>query len=953
MARASAEKKVRDNTGYDFVEIIGAREHNLKNVNLRFPRNQLVVVTGISGSGKSSLAFDTIYAEGQRRYMESFSAYARSFLGNLERPDVDKINGLSPVISIEQKTTSRNPRSTVGTVTEIYDFMRLLYARAGEAYSYRSGLRMVRQSEDQILDTLLQQFQGKKLILLAPVVKGRKGHYRELFQQIRKQGYTKVRVDGAIEEITAKMQVDRYKIHDIEIVIDRIAVDGKDRTRIGQSINRSLKEGKGVMMVLDEHQKVHHYSKFLMDPTTGLSYDEPAPNTFSFNSPYGACPVCSGLGQIEEITEDSVIPDKKLSISRGGILPLGEYRDIWIFKKIEAILKRHKVSLTTPIKEIPKEVVKVLLYGDDVPVAVPSVKYPGTDWNTRFEGIINFLQKQRDEGSEAIRKWVEDFTVVKSCPECNGARLKKESLHFRIDNKNIAELAAMDILHLSRWFDKLENRINDKQRIIAAEVLKEIRKRIGFLLDVGLDYLNLDRPLKTLSGGEAQRIRLATQIGTQLVGVLYILDEPSIGLHARDNVKLIKALKDLRDLGNSVIVVEHDKEMMLESDYIIDIGPGAGRHGGTIVGEGDPKTFLKNKSTTAAYLSGKLSIPFKQERRKGAGHSLVLSGAKGNNLKNVKLTIPLGTLTCITGVSGSGKSTLIHDTLYPILNQHFFNSRTQPLAHDQVQGLEHLDKVIEVDQSPIGRTPRSNPATYTGVFTDIRDLFTQLPEAKIRGYKPGRFSFNVKGGRCETCEGAGLRLIEMEFLPDVYVHCETCKGKRYNRETLEVRFKGKSIADVLDMTVEEAVPFFENQPKILRKIQTLLEVGLGYLSLGQQATTLSGGEAQRVKLATELSKRDTGKTFYILDEPTTGLHFQDIAHLLEVLQKLVDKGNTVLVIEHNMDVIKSADYLVDLGPEGGEKGGRIIAQGTPEEVAQNPASHTGRFLRAELNEFIH
>ncbi len=952
MAQASAEKKVRDNTGYDFVEIIGAREHNLKNVNLRFPRNQLVVVTGISGSGKSSLAFDTIYAEGQRRYMESFSAYARSFLGNLERPDVDKINGLSPVISIEQKTTSRNPRSTVGTVTEIYDFMRLLYARAGEAYSYRSGLRMVRQSEDQILDTLLQQFQGKKLILLAPVVKGRKGHYRELFQQIRKQGYTKVRVDGAIEEITAKMQVDRYKIHDIEIVIDRIVVDGKDRTRIGQSINRSLKEGKGVMMVLDEHQKVHHYSKFLMDPTTGLSYDEPAPNTFSFNSPYGACPVCSGLGQIEEITEDSVIPDKKLSISRGGILPLGEYRDIWIFKKIEAILKRHKVSLTTPIKEIPKEVVKVLLYGDDVPVAVPSVKYPGTDWNTRFEGIINFLQKQRDEGSEAIRKWVEDFTVVKSCPECNGARLKKESLHFRIDNKNIAELAAMDILHLSRWFDKLENRINDKQRIIAAEVLKEIRKRIGFLLDVGLDYLNLDRPLKTLSGGEAQRIRLATQIGTQLVGVLYILDEPSIGLHARDNVKLIKALKDLRDLGNSVIVVEHDKEMMLESDYIIDIGPGAGRHGGTIVGEGDPKTFLKNKSTTAAYLSGKLSIPFKQERRMGAGHSLVLSGAKGNNLKNVKLTIPLGTLTCITGVSGSGKSTLIHDTLYPILNQHFFNSRTQPLAHDQVQGLVHLDKVIEVDQSPIGRTPRSNPATYTGVFTDIRDLFTQLPEAKIRGYKPGRFSFNVKGGRCETCEGAGLRLIEMEFLPDVYVHCETCKGKRYNRETLEVRFKGKSIADVLDMTVEEAVPFFENQPKILRKIQTLLEVGLGYLSLGQQATTLSGGEAQRVKLATELSKRDTGKTFYILDEPTTGLHFQDIAHLLEVLQKLVDKGNTVLVIEHNMDVIKSADYLVDLGPEGGEKGGRIIAQGTPEEVAQNTASHTGRFLRAELNEFI-
>ncbi|MBL7843957.1 MAG: excinuclease ABC subunit UvrA [Cyclobacteriaceae bacterium] len=949
MARALAEKKVKDSTGFEFIEIIGAREHNLKNVNLSFPRNKLVVITGISGSGKSSLAFDTIYAEGQRRYMESFSAYARSFLGNLERPDVDKINGLSPVISIEQKTTSRNPRSTVGTVTEIYDFMRLLFARTAEAYSYLSGEKMIRQSEDQILDAILQNFKNRKLILLAPVVKGRKGHYRELFQQIRKQGFTKVRVDGELLDITAKMQVDRYKIHDIEVVIDRIVVDAKDRVRIGQSINRGLKEGKGVIMVLDEQQKVHHFSKFLMDPVTGLSYDEPAPNTFSFNSPYGACPVCNGLGQVEEITEESVIPDKKLSISRGGILPLGEYRDIWIFKKVEAILKRYKLTLSTPIKDIPKDVLKVLLYGDDVPVAVASVKYPGTEWNTRFEGIVNFLEKQRDEGSEAIKRWVEDFMIVKTCPDCNGARLKKESLHFLIDGKNIAQLAALDIKKLNDWFKNLESRLNEKQRTIAIEVLKEIRKRIGFLLDVGLEYLNLDRPLRTLSGGEAQRIRLATQIGTQLVGVLYILDEPSIGLHARDNVKLIRALKDLRDLGNSVIVVEHDKEMMLESDYIIDIGPGAGRHGGQVVAEGEPHSFLKNGSTTAKYLNGKLAITYNKQRRAGSGHHLKLTGATGNNLKNVDLEIPLGTLTCITGVSGSGKSTLIHETLYPILNKHFFNSRRDPLSYNKIEGLEHIDKVIEVDQSPIGRTPRSNPATYTGVFTDIRDLFAQLPEAKIRGYKPGRFSFNVKGGRCETCEGAGLRLIEMEFLPDVYVHCETCKGRRYNRETLEVRFKGKSISDVLDMTVEEAVTFFENQPKILRKIKTLADVGLDYISLGQHATTLSGGEAQRVKLATELSKRDTGKTFYILDEPTTGLHFQDIAHLLNVLQKLVDKGNTVLVIEHNMDVIKSADYVVDLGPEGGELGGRIVARGTPEAVANNPAGYTGRFLKAELN----
>ena len=952
MKTTSTQKKSEfsDLTGHDFIEVIGAREHNLKNISVSFPRNKLVVITGISGSGKSSLAFDTIYAEGQRRYMESFSAYARSFIGNLERPDVDKINGLSPVISIEQKTTSRNPRSTVGTVTEIYDFMRLLFARAGEAYSYLSGEKMIRQSEEQILNGIFQHFKDKKLTLLAPVVKGRKGHYRELFVQIRKSGFTKVRIDGAVQDITAKMQLDRYMIHDIEIVIDRIVADEKDRYRIGQSVGRSLKEGKGVMMLLEENGKAHHFSKFLMDPTTGLSYDEPAPNLFSFNSPYGACPICNGLGVVEEITEESVIPDRKLSIARGAILPLGEYRDIWIFKKVEAILKRHKLSLTTPIKEIPNEVIKTLLYGDDIPVAVASVKYPGTEWNTRFEGIVNFLEKQRDDGSDAIKKWAEDFTIVRRCPECDGARLKKESLHFKIDKKNIAELSQLDIQELKKWFERLEDRLNnDKQRLIAAEILKEIRKRIGFLLDVGLEYLNLNRPLRTLSGGEAQRIRLATQIGTQLVGVLYILDEPSIGLHARDNVKLIKALKDLRDLGNSVVVVEHDKEMMLESDYIIDVGPGAGRHGGQIVAAGVPREVLKNKSTTSQYLNGKLSIPYSKLKRKGSGERLSLLGATGNNLKNVDLKILLGSFTCITGVSGSGKSTLVHDTLFPILNKHFFNSHAEPLAHKKIEGLNHIDKVIEVDQSPIGRTPRSNPATYTGVFSEIRDLFAQMPESKIRGYKPGRFSFNVKGGRCETCEGAGLRLIEMEFLPDVYVNCETCKGKRYNRETLEVRFKGKSISDVLDMTVEEAVTFFENQPRILRKIDTLNDVGLGYISLGQHATTLSGGEAQRVKLATELSKRDTGKTLYILDEPTTGLHFQDIAHLLDVLQKLVDKGNTVLVIEHNMDIIKSADHIIDLGPEGGEKGGQIIAFGTPEEVSKNPASYTGRFLKEEIH----
>lgn len=932
----------------EVIEIVGAREHNLKNINLKLPRNKLIVVTGISGSGKSSLAFDTIYAEGQRRYMESFSAYARSFIGDMERPDVDKIEGLSPVISIEQKTTSRNPRSTVGTVTEIYDFLRLLYARAGEAFSYLTGKKMTRQSEDQIIDMILSNYSDQKLVLLAPVVKGRKGHYRELFVQIRKMGFSKVRVNGDVQDLIPKMQVDRYKTHDIEIVIDRIVVAEKDKKRIRQSVNDCLKHGGGVMMIMKEDQSVAHFSKNLMDPETGLAYDDPAPNTFSFNSPYGACPDCHGLGVIEEISRKSIIPDEKLSISRGGILPLGEYRDIWIFKKIEAILKRNKVNLSTPIKDIPDEVIELLLYGDDVPVAVSSVKYPGTDWNTKFEGIIRFLEKQKDGGSEKIQAWVKEFTDSKVCESCNGMRLKKEALYYKIGNKNIGELAEMDILTLGDWMKDIEEKMNERQQIIATEILKELRKRIGFLLDVGLTYLNLNRPLKTLSGGEAQRIRLATQIGTQLVNVLYILDEPSIGLHQRDNVKLIQALKDLRDLGNTVIVVEHDKEMMLESDEVVDIGPGAGRHGGHIVATGSPSQFLKNQTATADYLSGKRKIEIPSKRRSTNGKWLELKGASGHNLKSVDLKLPLANLILVTGVSGSGKSTLIHETLYPLLKQKLYKSRPEPLPYKKITGDDQFDKIIEVDQSPIGRTPRSNPATYTGVFSEIRSLFSELPEAKIRGYKPGRFSFNVKGGRCETCGGGGMRLIEMDFLPDVHVPCETCKGKRYNRETLEIRFKGKSISDVLDMTVSQAVEFFEFQPRIVRKLKTLDDVGLGYISLGQHATTLSGGEAQRVKLATELSKKDTGKTFYILDEPTTGLHFQDIEHLLDVLQRLVDKGNTVLIIEHNMDVIKVADYIVDLGPEGGSGGGQIVAQGSPEEVIKETKSYTGKFLKEEL-----
>ncbi len=938
-----------DLTGYDQIEVLGAREHNLKNIDVTIPRNKLVVVTGISGSGKSSLAFDTIYAEGQRRYMESFSAYARSFIGDMERPDVDKINGLSPVISIEQKTTSKNPRSTVGTTTEIYDFLRLLYARAGEAYSYLTGRKMERQSQDQIIDTILEQYAGQKLTLLAPIIRSRKGHYRELFVQVAKTGYTKVRVDGVVQDIVPKMQLDRYKIHDIEIVIDRLVPKVEDRFRLSQSVQTALKQGKGAMQMLDGAGALVYFSQNLMDPESGISYDEPSPNSFSFNSPYGACPVCNGLGVVEEITEESVIPDKSLSISRGAIAPLGEYRELWIFKEIEAILKKYKLNLTTPVAKFPEDLLHALMHGTEDEATVPSNKYPGEDYYSfKFEGIVNFLKRQQENSTDKIQEWLKDFMVVKTCPECDGARLKKESLYFRMDQKNISELARMDISELVVWFDGLESRLTDRQNIIGKEILKEIRKRIGFLLDIGLDYLTLDRPLRTLSGGEAQRIRLATQIGTQLVGVLYIMDEPSIGLHQRDNVKLIDSLKNLRDLGNTVLVVEHDKEMMLESDFILDIGPGAGRHGGQVVGIGTPDEFLQNGSTTADYLSGRRSIDVPTERRKGSGKFLIIKNATGHNLKNVTLKLPLGRMVTVTGVSGSGKSSLIHETLFPVLNKHFYKSKRESLPFKSVEGLEYLDKVIEVDQSPIGRTPRSNPATYTGMFSEIRTLFAELPEAKIRGYKPGRFSFNVKGGRCEDCEGAGMKKIEMEFLPDVHVMCETCKGKRFNRETLEVRFKGKSIADVLDMTVEQALDFFASQPKILRKVTTMNDVGLGYITLGQHATTLSGGEAQRVKLAEELSKKDTGKTMYILDEPTTGLHFQDIAHLLNVLNKLADKGNTVLIIEHNLDVIKVSDHLIDLGPEGGNKGGYIIAEGTPEKVAEVKGSYTGKFLKMEL-----
>jgi len=932
------------------IEIYGAREHNLKNIDVSFPRNKLVVITGISGSGKSSLAFDTIYAEGQRRYMESFSAYARSFLGNMERPDVDKIEGLSPVISIEQKTTSRNPRSTVGTTTEIYDFLRLLFARTGEAYSYVTGEKMIRQSEDQIINVLFKNFSNQKLILLAPVIKGRKGHYRELFVQIRKKGYTKARIDGEVRDLVPKMQLDRYKVHDIEVVIDRIKIQKKDRYRISQSVKTALKEGKGIIFVLMESGELKPFSKFLMCPTSGVAYDEPAPNLFSFNSPYGACPTCNGLGRIEKITRQSIIPDETISISQGAIIPIGQYRDVYSFQCIESILKKYKLKISTPVEKIPEKAMQEILFGAEDLILIPSKKYEGQYWNATFDGIIPLLEKRKDFGSEKTQKQAESYTSVEVCPDCRGARLNQQALHFKVAGKNISEISNWSIDKFAEFFDNVDDKLTTRQLRIATEILKEIRKRTRFLLNVGLGYLTLNRPVKTLSGGESQRIRLATQIGTQLVGVLYILDEPSIGLHQRDNEKLIRALQDLRNLGNSVIVVEHDKDMMLASDFIIDIGHGAGIHGGRITALGTPEEFLKLNGTTAQYLNNQQKIETPKERREGSGEEMVLSGTTGNNLKNVTLKLPLGKMICVTGVSGSGKSSLVHGTLYPILSKHFYRSKANPLPYKEITGLDKIDKVIEIDQSPIGRTPRSNPATYTGMFTDIRKLFSDLPEAKIRGYKPGRFSFNVKGGRCEDCQGGGKKTIEMDFLPDVLVECNTCKGKRYNRETLEVRYKGKSISDVLDMTVENALDFFENHPKILRKVQTLYDVGLGYITLGQHATTLSGGEAQRVKLATELSKRDTGKTFYILDEPTTGLHFQDIQHLLNVLNKLVHKGNTVLVIEHNLDVIKVADHIIDLGYEGGEAGGQIIVEGTPEKVAQYSKSHTARFLKMELHD---
>ncbi len=933
----------------EYIEILGARENNLKNIDLVIPRDELVVITGLSGSGKSSLAFDTIYAEGQRRYIETFDAYARQFLGELERPDVDKINGLSPVISIEQKTVSKNPRSTVGTITEIYDFLRLLYSRASTAYSHVSGLPMVKYSQEEIIDRIKKAFKGKKIVLLAPIIKGRKGHYRELFEQFMRQGFVRARVDGAMVELTKGMKLDRYKIHDIEIVIDRLAGNEPD-SRLKESVRLAMKMGKGSMMVVpieEGNQKLQHYSQFLMCPESGISYPEPEPNLFSFNSPYGACPHCNGLGNVAEIDLKKIVPDDKISIKKGGIAPLGEAKQTWIFQQIESILQGYEVSLTTPIKDIPKDAIQVLFYGTDDEVEVTLNN--GQSMRTRYDGIIAFIEKQaEDDASPSIRRWAESFMNKVNCPECNAARLKKEALYFKINGKHIYELASMDLKVLADWMETAHEAMNERQLKIAREPLKEIKDRLRFLMDVGLDYLTLHRSSKTLSGGEAQRIRLASQIGAQLVGVLYILDEPSIGLHQRDNQRLINSLKALRDLGNSVLVVEHDKDMMLSADYLIDIGPHAGVHGGRVVAEGPPKEHLKGKSVTGQYLIGKRKIEIPKERRKGNGHFLELLGARGHNLKNVNLKIPLGTFTCIAGVSGGGKSSLINHTLYPILAHHFYDNQRKPLSYKSIKGLEHLDKVVEIDQTPIGRTPRSNPSTYTGIFTDIRQLFAQLPEAKIRGYQPGRFSFNVSGGRCETCKGGGVKVIEMNFLPDVMVQCESCNGKRYNRETLEVKYKGKSIADVLDMTVEEGVVFFENHRNIHNTLKTLQDVGLGYISLGQHSTTLSGGEAQRVKLSTELSKRDTGKTIYILDEPTTGLHFQDVEMLINVLNRLVERGNSVVVIEHNMDVIKVADFIVDLGPEGGEGGGMIVGQGTPEELIKIKASHTGRFLKDEL-----
>jgi excinuclease ABC subunit A len=936
------------------IEVLGARVHNLKNIDISIPREKLVVITGLSGSGKSSLAFDTIYAEGQRRYIETFSAYARQFLGGLERPDVDKIDGLSPVIAIEQKTTSKSPRSTVGTITEIYDFLRLLFARAGDAYSYNTGEKMISYNDEQIKDLIIKDFSGKRVNILAPIIRSRKGHYAELFQQIAKQGFLKVRINGEIKEITSGMKLDRYKTHDIETVIDRILIEKtpENEKRLTDSINTAMYHGENVLMVLEQDKnEVRFFSRNLMCPTTGISYQNPEPNLFSFNSPKGACEHCNGLGTINEINIKKIIPNPKLSIKAGGFAPLGEYKSSWIFKQLEIIGEKFDYKLTDPIELISQEAMEMILNGGKEKFIIESKTLGVTkEYKIEFEGISHFIRNQHDESvSSTIKRWAKEFMDEVKCPVCEGSRLKKESLYFKINEQSIADLSGMDISDLTNWFNNLDSYLSNKQKLIATEVIKEIKDRLHFLMNVGLDYLSLSRSSKSLSGGEAQRIRLATQIGSQLVGVLYILDEPSIGLHQRDNEKLIHSLEQLRDIGNSVIVVEHDKDMIERADYVIDIGPKAGKYGGEIISKGTPAEILATHTMTAMYLNGEMKIEVPKKRRKGNGKFLKLTDATGNNLKNVSIELPLGQMICVTGVSGSGKSTLINETLYPILNEFYFNGVKKPQPYKKIEGLEHIDKVIDIDQSPIGRTPRSNPATYTEVFTEIRNLFTMTSESMIRGYKAGRFSFNVKGGRCETCEGSGVRTIEMSFLPDVYVECETCLGKRFNRETLEIRFKGKSISDVLNMTIDEAVPFFEMIPKIYRKVKTLQDVGLGYITLGQQSTTLSGGEAQRIKLAGELSKKDTGNTFYILDEPTTGLHFEDIRVLMDVINKLVDKGNTILIIEHNMDVIKLADYIIDIGPEGGKGGGEVVAKGTPEEIIKNKKSYTAQFLKKELN----
>lgn len=933
------------------INVWGARVHNLKNINVEIPRNSLTVITGLSGSGKSSLAFDTIYAEGQRRYIETFSAYARNFLGGMERPDVDKITGLSPVISIEQKTTNKNPRSTVGTTTEIYDYLRLLYARAGIAYSYATGEEMVKYTEEDVLKMIHTKYDGKKIFILAPLVRNRKGHYRELFESMRKKGYLHIRVDGEVKEIVRGMKTDRYKNHNIEVVIDKLQVQDKDDERLKKSVAAAMKQGDGLLMIMEKDtNEAKYYSKRLMCPTTGMSYGDPAPNKFSFNSPEGACPRCKGLGYVNEIDINKIMPDMKLSIKQGGIVPLGKYKNQMIFWQIDAILEKYGCDLNTPINEIQEEAMNEILYGSLEPVRIrKELVHTSSDYFVDFDGIIKYLHNViENDDSASGQKWADQFQTVCQCPECNGQRLKRESLSYKIWDKNISEVANLDISELKEWLIEAKKHLNERQTKIASEIIKEIITRIDFMLEVGLDYLSLNRQSATLSGGESQRIRLATQIGSQLVNVLYILDEPSIGLHQRDNDRLIKSLKELRDLGNTVIVVEHDKDMMLSADYIVDIGPKAGRKGGEVVFQGKPDEMLKQHTITSQYLNGEMKIEVPAERRKGNGKYIILKGASGNNLKNVDVEFPLGKLIVVTGVSGSGKSTLINETLQPILSQHFYRSLKKPMPYKSIEGIEHIDKVVNVDQSPLGRTPRSNPATYTGVFSDIRSLFVNLPEAKIRGYKPGRFSFNVKGGRCEACGGNGYKTIEMRFLPDIMVPCEVCHGKRYNRETLEVRYKGKSIADVLDMTINQAVEFFENIPDILRKIKTIQDVGLGYIKLGQPSTTLSGGESQRVKLATELSKRDTGKTLYILDEPTTGLHFEDIRILMNVLQELVDRGNTVIIIEHNLDVIKLADYIIDMGPEGGRNGGTVLATGTPEEVAESTKGFTPRFLKKEL-----